>query len=87
MPPIRDSTPFTSRPRQWLRNPRATSLEPILDDLFKREIPHYAYTPQPTPVKAEKWAPRESEVAFDKEGKIFKKKLLNDLCAKSAKKH
>lgn len=70
LPPLRAGSPVAARPSPWARNARATSLEPILDDLFKREIPLFSSTPQPTPVKAEKWAPRESEVAFDKEGKI-----------------
>lgn len=52
---------------------RASSLEP-LDELFasKLENPNVferAGSPSPTPVKAGRWGPRPTEVAYDADGK------------------
>uniref|UniRef100_A0A1A9VGU1 Uncharacterized protein n=1 Tax=Glossina austeni TaxID=7395 RepID=A0A1A9VGU1_GLOAU len=51
---------------------RATSLEP-LDELFARKLERpsvfeRAGSPSPTPVKAGRWGPRPTEVAFDADG-------------------
>lgn len=52
---------------------RASSLEP-LDELFasklaKPSVCERAGSPSPTPVKAGRWGPRPTEVAYDADGK------------------
>ncbi|XP_059611948.1 uncharacterized protein LOC132258596 isoform X1 [Phlebotomus argentipes] len=66
VPPLRAGSPF--RELSVPRGLRASSVDPLDNLLDNLRLPLYSTGRSPTPVKAGRWAPRPSEIAYDSDG-------------------